>query len=294
MATVGFVVHCSRPRAATAAKEAVTWLTDRGHSPRILVPDAAEIGLAEWGFPQEDFARGLDLVVSIGGDGTMLRAMHFVVAHGVPVLGVSMGRLAYLTVVEPEDLTTALEGFLAGEHQIEERMTLAVDVEAPSGSVATGTYVACNEVVAEKPSSGHTVHVAVDINGSFFTSYAADGLIVATPTGSTAYALSARGPIISPTHRALLLTPVAPHMLFDRSLVLDAAEQVRVEVIDRGSGFDAFATPEPEYGGFGLYLVDKLADRWGVETKEATLIWFEMAKACVDCPVERSSGESPV
>jgi NAD+ kinase len=232
MATVGFVVHCTRPRAATAAKEAVAWLTDRGHSPRVVLPDAEEIGLAEWGFAQEDFVPGLDLVVSIGGDGTMLRAMHLVVAHGVPVLGVSMGRLAYLTVVEPEQLTTALEGFLAGEHQIEERMTLAVDVDAPSGSVATGTYVACNEVVAEKPSSGHTVHVAVDINGAFFTSYAADGLIVATPTGSTAYALSARGPIISPTHRALLLTPVAPHMLFDRSLVLDAAERVRVEVID--------------------------------------------------------------
>src|SRR2546423_14639019 len=173
MATIGFVVHWNRPRAATAAKEAVTWLTDRGHSPRVVLPDAEEIGLAEWGFPQEGFARGLDLVVSIGGDGTMLRAMHFVVAHSVPVLGVSMGRLAYLTVVEPEQLTTALEGFLAGEHQIEERMTLAVDVEAPSGSVATGTYVAFNEVVAGKPSPGHTVHVAVGINGSVLPSHPA-------------------------------------------------------------------------------------------------------------------------
>ena len=232
MATVGFVVHCSRPLAATAAKEAVTWLTERGHAARVVLPDADEMGLAEWGCPPEEFPAGLDLVVSIGGDGTMLRAMHLVIAHGVPVLGVSMGRLAYLTVVEPEQLTDALEAFLTGRHQIEERMTLAVEIDAPSGSVVAGEYPACNEVVAEKPSSGHTVHVGVDINGSFFTSYAADGLIVATPTGSTAYSLSARGPIISPTHRALLLTPVAPHMLFDRSLILDASEEVRVEVID--------------------------------------------------------------
>jgi len=232
VATVGFVVHCTRPQAATAAKEAVTWLADRGHHARVVLPDADEIGLAELGCRQEGFPVGLDLVVSIGGDGTMLRAMHLVVAYGVPVLGVSMGRLAYLTVVEPEQLTDALEAFLAGRHRIESRMTLAVTIDAPSGSVANGSYPACNEVVAEKPSSGHTVHVSVDINGSFFTSYAADGLIVATPTGSTAYSLSARGPIISPTHRALLLTPVAPHMLFDRSLVFDASEEVRVEVID--------------------------------------------------------------
>jgi NAD+ kinase len=112
-------------------------------------------------------------------------------------------------------------------------MSLAVEVDAPSGSVPSGAYFACNEAVAEKPSSGHTVHVGVDINGAFFTSYAADGLIVATPTGSTAYSLSARGPIISPTHRALLMTPVAPHMLFDRSLVLDAGEVIRIEVLDQ-------------------------------------------------------------
>jgi NAD+ kinase len=232
MATIGFVVHWTRPRAATAGKEAVDWLIERGHQPRVVLPDAEEVGLAEWAFPAAEFAKGLDLAVSIGGDGTMLRAIQLVVADGVPVLGVSMGRLAYLTAVEPDALTDALESFLAGRHQIEERMTLAVDIDAPSGAVTGRTYAACNEVVAEKPSSGHTVHVAVEINGSFFTTYAADGLIVATPTGSTAYSLSARGPIISPTHRALLLTPVAPHMLFDRSLVLDASESVRIEVID--------------------------------------------------------------
>jgi NAD+ kinase len=103
-----------------------------------------------------------------------------------------------------------------------------VTVEGGEGPVSK---VALNEAVLERTASGHTVRLAVDVNGRFFTTYVADAMIVATPTGSTAYNLSARGPIVSPRHRALLLTPVAPHMLFDRTLVLDAGETIRLEVI---------------------------------------------------------------
>jgi NAD+ kinase len=151
---------------------------------------------------------------------------------GVPILGVNSGRLGYLTAVEPPELRNALQRWLAGDFVIEERMTLAVSIDAPSSGLA-GQRVALNEAVVEKTSSGHTVHVAVCIDGSRFTTYAADGLIVATPTGSTAYAFSVRGPILAPSLRAMLLTPVSPHMLFDRSLVLEADVRVRLEVIDR-------------------------------------------------------------
>jgi len=122
--------------------------------------------------------------------------------------------------------------FFAGDHGIEERMTLHVSVETEAGRVDVVDHDCLNEAVLEKTAPGRTVRLAVDVNGRFFTSYAADGLIVATPTGSTAYSLSARGPIVSPRHRALLVTPVAPHMLFDRTLVLDATESVRVGVVD--------------------------------------------------------------
>lgn len=232
MAVVGFVVHHARPNAVRLARDAVDWLVERGHQPRVVQPDADIAGLQEWGCDPEELVAGADLAVSLGGDGTILRTVHLVLTGGVPVMGVRMGRLAYLSQVEPGALTSALGRFLAGEHQIESRMTLSVTVDAPSGSVAPGPHCGFNEVVTEKMSSGHTVRVAVEINGSFFTTYAADGLIVATPTGSTAYAMSARGPIVSPQHRAILMTPVAPHMLFDRSLVLDAAETVRIEVVD--------------------------------------------------------------
>ncbi len=164
------------------------------------------------------------MAVSLGGDGTMLRTVALVAEADVPVIGVNFGQLGYLTDVEPEGLRSALEHFLAGDNEVEERMLLDVVIE--SSSVRETHVVALNEAVLEKTSSGHTVRLEVDLDGTRFTPYAADGLIVATPTGSTAYAFSARGPIVEPTHRALLLTPVSPHMLFDRTLVLDPDAEV--------------------------------------------------------------------
>jgi NAD+ kinase len=106
-------------------------------------------------------------------------------------------------------------------------------VEVDRGPAAVGRWRALNEVVIEKSAAGHTVRLLVRIDGEAFTSYAVDGLIVATPTGSTAYSLSARGPIVSPRHRAMLLTPVSPHMLFDRTLVLDPGETIEIEIADQ-------------------------------------------------------------
>jgi NAD+ kinase len=214
---VGIVLHRGYPQAVALAEEAERWLGKREH--RVVVLDDAMVD-------------DVDVVLSLGGDGTMLRTVSHVCDSGVPVLGVNVGHLGYLTEVEPAALRESLERLLKGEYTIEERMTLAVEVDAPSGSVPKSTHAALNEAVLEKVAPGHTVRLAVSINDRFFTTYAADGLIVATPTGSTAYALSARGPIVSPRHSALLLTPVAPHMLFDRTLVLDPSETIRLEVID--------------------------------------------------------------
>jgi NAD+ kinase len=127
-------------------------------------------------------------------------------------------------------LTRFFQGAETGRWTLDERMMLHVSAVDHEGTPC-GSWRALNEGVVEKLVSGHTVHLLVRIDGEPFTSYAADGLIVSTPTGSTAYSLSARGPVVSPKHRALLVTPVAPHMLFDRSLVLDPSESVEIEVI---------------------------------------------------------------
>jgi NAD+ kinase len=228
VATVGLVIHHDRPPAATSAAEACEWLLEHGHQVRVPSGDAAAAGLDQHGVAEADFGPGLDLVVSLGGDGTMLRSVDMVATHGVPVLGVNVGQLGYLTGIDPGDLLPVLDSVLGGEHEVEERMLLAVTVER--AGQPPEPHLALNEVVLEKTPMGHTVRLSVSVDGQFFTTYAADGLIVATPTGSTAYSFSARGPIVAPAHRALLLTPVSPHMLFDRSLVLDPETTVRLEV----------------------------------------------------------------
>ncbi|CAN5646408.1 NAD(+)/NADH kinase [soil metagenome] len=241
MALIGLVVHHERPQAAELAADAVTWLTDRGHEVRLPHLDAALAGVTELGSDDAELAVGLDVAVSLGGDGTMLRTVDLVAGSGVAVIGVNVGQLGYLNEVEPSGLRMALKRFLAGSYGIEERMRLAVTIDAPGADGAHGeatgeasdevrAETALNEAVLEKTPMGHTVRLAVSIDGDFFTTYAADGLIVGTPTGSTAYAFSARGPIVAPKHRALLLTPVSPHMLFDRTLVLDPSATVRIEV----------------------------------------------------------------
>jgi len=160
----------------------------------------------------------------------MLRTVDLVYDAEVPVLGVNVGQLGYLAEVEPEDLDPVLDKLLAGDYAVTDRMMLQVAVE--SGGSSAGRWWAFNESVLEKPHPGRLARLDVTINGAFFTSYAADGVIVATPTGSTAYSFSARGPIVSPRLRCLLLTPVSPHMLFDRSLVLDADEELALTVSD--------------------------------------------------------------
>jgi NAD+ kinase len=228
LTVMGLVPHTDRPLARDLARRAASWLQERGLTVRVPADGAAAVGLPELGVPAEEFAVGLDVAISLGGDGTMLRTVDLVYECGAAVLGVNVGQMGYLTEVEPDGLDGALEALLRGDYAVDERMVLEV-VVGSSGD-ASGRWWALNEAVLEKGVSSRAVRVAVEINGTFFTTYVADGVIVATPTGSTAYSFSARGPIVSPQHRCLLLTPVSPHMLFDRSLVLDADEELRFTV----------------------------------------------------------------
>ncbi|MCB0980959.1 MAG: NAD(+)/NADH kinase [Acidimicrobiaceae bacterium] len=232
MSTVLLVAHHERVEAAALARTATEWLAAHGHSAFMCAEDAAALHLPAMATGQ---APGdADLAVSLGGDGTMLRTVKLVGGAGTPIIGVNVGLLGYLTEVEPDALCPALQRWFdgpeAGEWRLDERMLLDVAVAA-RGDQPAAVFTALNEGVVEKQESGHTVRLLVSIDGTPFTSYAADGLILATPTGSTAYSMSARGPVVSPRLRAVLLTPVSPHMLFDRTLVLDPGESVEVEVL---------------------------------------------------------------
>ena len=221
MAVVLLVIHEDRPEAVAQADSLAATLAADGHT--VVRSDAP-------GFDGGAVDGELDLVVSLGGDGSILRAVHLLDGRPVPVLGVNHGELGYLTAVEPDEAGAAVGRTLTGDHDIEERMMLRIEVRRADGPLLVVDH-ALNEVVLARTAASQTVRVGVSLDGEFLTSYAADGLIAATPTGSTAYAFSARGPIVDPVHRAIQLTPVSPHMLFDRTMVLDPSTEVGMEVL---------------------------------------------------------------
>jgi len=226
MAVVALLVHPARPEAAVLAGEAVRRLEADGHEARLLAGGAEGAEPAAVADVTADELAGTDLAVSIGGDGTFLRLVAVAHAARVPVLGVNLGRLGYLLEVAPERLTEVLQRALAGELATEERTVVSVTTRRAAG----GRWVALNEVVVQKTAAGHMVHLVTSIDGEPFLSYFADGVLVAAPTGSTAYNLSAGGPIISPLLRCMVLTPVAPHLSVGSSVVLHPDQVVAVEV----------------------------------------------------------------
>jgi len=171
--------------------------------------------------------------VSVGGDGTFLRAAFVASGIGCPVLGVKVGRLGFLTEAEPADALSLIRSALAGTARIEERMALTAE---PVGGATFPPQWGLNEVMVEKRARHRLIRLVVEVDGTYITTFSADGVIAASPTGSTAYSFSARGPIVSPEVGCIVLTPIAAHMVFDRSFVLGPASRVHLEVVGDESG----------------------------------------------------------
>jgi NAD+ kinase len=238
MATVTFLVHPDRPDALALAEDTAAWLTERGDVSRILQfsgPDRVCEAGTDVELADVDFA-GTTVAVSMGGDGTFLRVVRLAATEDVPVLGVNFGRLGYLPDLLPDQVRGALTTFFEGKAVIEARCALDVAIADRSVSDEITSLLALNEVVIEKIDFGHTVRLATTVDGEEALTYSADGLIIATPTGSTAYNLSAGGPILAPTLRAMVITPVAPHFSLDRSLVLTDEQEVTVTVAPDRTG----------------------------------------------------------
>ncbi len=215
MSRVALVVHEGRPAAVAAAGDVEAILAGAG---------ADTVRVHEGEAPPTSTA----LVISVGGDGTFLRAARVASEADAPVLGVKVGRMGFLTEVGPEEAEPLILAFLAGEASVEERLAVTAEPERGEGIEAQW---ALNEIMVEKRARHRLVRLAVWVDGDYVTTFSADGVIVATPTGSTAYSFSARGPIVAPGVDCLVLTPIAAHMVFDRSFVLDAAQRVTLEVM---------------------------------------------------------------
>jgi NAD+ kinase len=237
---VGIVVHGGRAEARRAAREAAELLAAAGVTVSGCTGDAwpddplADGRVVEVCDP-DDFARGVDLVVVFGGDGTFLRAAYLARDEGVPLVGVNLGRLGFLADLEQPDVAAAVPAIVEGRYTVEDRMTLTVEVCDADGAVV-GRSWALNEASVERTVPQRLIVLDVHIGETLFARVPADAMILATATGSTAYAFSAGGPILSPGIEAIVLTPVAPHSLFDRTVVVDPAESVRVRPVPGDNG----------------------------------------------------------
>jgi NAD+ kinase len=208
--TVAFVTHEGRPAAVDAARTLRAALEADGTVVTDVVDDAT------------------DLVVAVGGDGTFLRAAHLASEVGAPLLGVKVGRMGFLTEVEPTEAIGLIGAALDDRARTEERLTVVAE---PVDDGAFPAQWAMNEVMVEKRARHRLVRLRMEVDGVYVTTFSADGVIVATPTGSTAYSFSARGPIVTPDVACLVVTPIAAHMVFDRSFVLGAGQVVTLEVV---------------------------------------------------------------
>lgn len=188
----------------------------------------------------ERMAANVDLIIAIGGDGTMLHAARGAAMHSVPLLGVNRGRLGFLTDISPENVPTAIQTVLGGDYVAEERLML--EARILGGTADHGPLLALNDVVLKTVDSGHMEDFRTAVDGDFVNTHGGDGLIVATATGSTAYALSCGGPIIQPNVDALVIVPVAPHTLSDRPLVVRSSSRIQVSVDLRPGSHDAQVT----------------------------------------------------
>lgn len=222
--TVGAVVHPTSPLAAEALEELRTIAGAVG----VHLVDATE-------------AQPADLIVSLGGDGTMLRAAREAMSRGVPLLGVNLGRMGFLASAEAGNLKTAIEALQSGDFTVEPRMML--DGVATLKGILLASAVALNEIVVEKPIPSKVVEVDVSVGDEEVARYTADGFIVATSTGSTAYSLSAGGPVVEPDLNVMVLTPVCPHSIRWRSLVVAPTRPVRVTLVEGGAALSADGQP---------------------------------------------------
>jgi len=241
---IGIVAKPHRPKFAATLEEVLKWLRSRGCE--IIVEDSIvrTLKLKEVvAATRENLAELVDVIVVFGGDGTMLSVARSIQGRATLILGVNMGSLGFLTEITLDELYPTLEQLLAGKHTIDRRSMLKIEVHSTDGPVKT--YHALNDVVINKGAVARIISMDAFINEDFIAHFLADGMIISTPTGSTAYSLSAGGPVLYPTLDSVVLTPICSHTLTNRPLVIPGDSSIRVVV---KSGEDVMLTVDGQVG----------------------------------------------
>jgi NAD+ kinase len=223
--TIGIAPNPLKREAVELTTKLAAWLATRGVTPMVTT-DAGEAARSNAMVVSEERLAECDLLLVLGGDGTMLRWGRLAVPRGTPMMGVNFGRYGFITEIHPKHVTDALEKVLTGEYYISERVVLKATLTR--GKKKIDEFHALNDVVISKGPLARMLALRTSVNGRFIVTYAADGIIVSSPTGSTAYSLSAGGPVVHPDVCVLLITPICPHTLTARSLVVPDCDKIQI------------------------------------------------------------------
>jgi len=226
-----------------------TLITDLGARDKRVIVDDARIddvpnppGTQIDFYPRAQIGAAADLIVVVGGDGTLLDAGRTVAAHDTPLLGVNLGRLGFMVDVLPADMAATLDDVFAGRYIAESRLMLGARIQRADGHIEDDVFPALNECVIRNRAFARVLDFDTYMNGAFISHHRADGMVVATPTGSTAYALSGGGPVLHPGLSALAMVPICPHTLSDRPLIVDAAHRIEVHIAPNHDGTALFTS----------------------------------------------------
>jgi NAD+ kinase len=239
--TVGLVAKYQEPKAAEMVRWLVPWLKQRGK--RVLVENGV-VRSAAISCTKKEMAAKADLIVSLGGDGTLLNIAPLVERTDVPILGVNLGGLGFITEVAVDELESVLTKTLEGDYETEKRMTLEIRVQSKNGKVHR--FRVLNDAVIAKGARSRIIDLETYIGDDYLCTYRADGLIISTPTGSTAYSLAAGGPILEPALGAIILSPICPHTLTHRPIVVPSTPAIHVTL--RSSGDTVILVPDGQPG----------------------------------------------
>ncbi|MDA8235222.1 MAG: NAD(+)/NADH kinase [Clostridia bacterium] len=229
MKFIGLVVNLDKPKGLEIAQTMVNWLEEQGMEVILAQKDPCDYTKGDVQCFDEEAMSRVDCVIVLGGDGTLLQTARFVAPDGVPIFGINFGQLGFLTEIEVPDIFPALEKLLQGVYQVEERMMLEAVVWRNGQEVERSN--ALNDVVITKGAFARLIKLEAYVNGEHATTFPADGVVIATPTGSTAYSLSAGGPLVPPSLELMLLTPICPHALTSRPLVISPASEVKIVLV---------------------------------------------------------------
>jgi NAD+ kinase len=224
--SVGLVVNYEKEKTRETACKIIDWLNSKKLKVCIEGNMGKKIGKQELDCPIEKFLKEVDLIISLGGDGTLLRAARLAAAENIPVFGVNLGGLGFLTQIGIDDLEKSLEKLFQEKYFLDERMMLTCSVERRGKEIKK--FTALNDVVIGKGAFARIISLATYVNNNYVITYSADGLVVSTSTGSTAYSLSAGGPIVKPSINSIILTPICPHTLSARPFIISEDDQVKI------------------------------------------------------------------